>query len=323
MDFPDLFRRSFALWWRVRALWVAGVLAALFGYGEYGASFNAQWSNTTTVPIEPGGPSPLDQLSELDPQFAWLAANFALIAAVFIVVGLIWAVVAGLVGALANGAMIALADESGGEQPGDLGAGMRAGAARMLPVFLVNLLLALPLLLIFGAIFALVGGLLWQALSGGIESAEALVPTLLGTLACALPLALIAIVLSVALRLLGRMAIRACVIEGRGPLASIGRGWGLLRHNLGPTLLLWLVLGVAGLMLNVAMGLPALALVLPIGMSLASGGLDSMPALAVAGLVIYGLVVNIGVGGMLTSLSSTIWTLHYRGLLGREWNSAI
>jgi hypothetical protein len=188
----------------------------------------------------------------------------------------------------------------------------------MLPIFLIGLILALPILLIVAAGFALLGGAIWQVFSGGIDDPASALPALFGAIACFIPLALLGAALGIVLGLIGRLAIRACVIEGLGTLASIGRSWGLFRRNLGPTLLLWLLMAILGLVLSALLGVPSLALLLPITSGLASHGFAGIPALAVIGLVIYGLVVNVGIGGALTSLSATIWTLFYRSLLERE-----
>ncbi len=318
MDIQNLLGRSFAIWRRVRSLWVVGVIAALFGYGEYGANVSYQWRNTTSVPFAPGGSSPIDQLRAADPQLDWLLGNLALVIAAVVVLGLLWALVAGVVGALTSGAMISLADSAERGLPTDLGGGMRAGAARTLPIFLINLILALPGLLILAILFAAVGSFLWRAFSGGVEDPETFLPAFFGIFCCTLLLMIPGFILAVFLSLIGRLAARACVIEGLGALDSLRRSWGLIRRSLGPTLLLWLLMGLAGLVLSALMGLPALAMIIPIGLSIAQEGFSGFPVLAAVGLAIYGLVVNVGVGGVLTSLNATIWTLFYRGLLERE-----
>lgn len=319
MDMQELLRRSFAIWWRVRALWWAGMIAALVGYGEYGASMNFQWNSSRTVPITPGGPPPLDQLRELEPQLGWLFDNLVPIILCVVVGALIWAIVAGLIGSLAHGAMIQIADGASRELPVSFGEGMRAGSARMVPLFLIGFILALPGLLLAALVFALVGGVLWQVFTGRVDDPAQIAPTLFGAVCCVILLAIPALIIGLALRLLGRLAARACVIEGRGPLDSLRRGWSLLRGNLGPTLLLWLVVGIAGVVLNVILGLPALALLIPIGLSIGGGG-PSAGLIILGGLILllYGLIVNVGIGGALTGLNATIWTLHYRRLLGGE-----
>jgi hypothetical protein len=320
MDVQNLFRRSYAIWWRVRSLWVAGIIAALFGYGEYGASANFQ-QRTQTFPTGPGSASPFGNLAE-NPQIAWLIANLGLIIGGLLLVGLVWGLIAGLLGALANGAMIQIAAAAERGQPAGLDDGLRAGQARAWPLFLINLLMVLPGLVLVLVGFAVFGTLFWRVISGGIDGSldqpAQILPALLGGLACFLPLVLLGALLSVILRLIGRFAARACVIEGLGPIASLRRSLALIRSNIGSTLLLWVMLGILSLLVSALLAIPTVALAFSLSADFFRAGFAGLSALSVVGLLAYSLVVNVGLGGVLTSFNATVWTLLYRSFVQRE-----
>jgi hypothetical protein len=322
MSYPEIVRRAFQLWWRTRALWPLGVLAALFGAGDYrtgGFNFNYSVSSDEL----PGGGPAAEQLERLaESEFVRaLVANplpFIIGAALIIIA---WALISALVGQLAHGALIRMADVADQGYAASIGDALRVGAARLLPLFLIVLLASLPILLLVGVIAAVVAVILGQVLVTRAAEPETVLAAVGGALLCALPLALLIFVLGVLLNLLVRLAQRVCVIEGRGPLHSLGRAWRLLWRNLGLTLLNWLALAILGALFGVVATLPAFAIALPAFFSFFSTG--AIPWFALIALVIYGLVVTVLLGGVLTSFNSTLWTLLYRSFLAREPAAAV
>jgi hypothetical protein len=322
MSYPEIVRRAFQLWWRTRALWPLGVLAALFGAGDYRTG-NFNFNYSVSADELPGGGAAADLLERLEAS-EFVRAIIAnplpfIIGAAVILIG--WALIAALVGQLAHGAMIRMADVADQGYAASLGDALRVGASRLLPLFLLAILAALPILLLLGVIIAVVAAVVAQVVAAGTAGPESVLPAIGGVLLCVLPLALIAIVLGILLSLLVRIAQRVCVIEGRGPLQSLGRAWRLLWRNLGLTLLNWLALAILGALFGAAATLPALAIALPAFFSFFSSG--AIPWAALIALLIYGLVITVLLGGVLTSFNSTLWTLLYRSFLAREPDAAV
>lgn len=317
-NFVDLLKRAAALWWRTRALWPLGMLAALFGAGDLSVGGNANVQQRFSVD---GGDVPpwLADLAESPLVRGFVANPWPYVA------GLVLAVVAlsllaALVGAIAHGAMIRVADVADQGYEATVGDGLRAGAARALPLFLINLILALPVIV---GVLAL-GGVVAMAVVGVIASAEGgadvgpgpVIASVLGLVFCALGFILLLWLVGALLGVWARVAQRACVIEVRGPLASLGRAWGLIRQNLGLSLLTWLLQAVLGGLASFALALPAIGLALPAALALARGG--PFPVGLVVALVLYALLASVIVGGLLTAFNSAMWTVMFRAFVGRE-----
>ncbi|GAB4437370.1 MAG: hypothetical protein OHK0015_30020 [Chloroflexi bacterium OHK40] len=317
MSFPDLFRRAALLWWRVRGLWPLGMLATVVGAGDYAtSSFNVN----TRFPAGEGG-MPRELVAWFDSPFvrAVLANPLPFVLGA-VVVTVLWALLTTLVGQLAHGAMIRMADVADQGYAARLGDAFSVGFARLLPMFLLALIISTPALFLIVA--AAVGVALivpqLRALDG--PSPETVLPIVAALFLCLVPLVLLMLVLGLALSFFGRMAQRACVIEGLGPLASLGRAWRLVTRNFGQTLLVWLALLLTGSIFGAISTLPALAIAVPAFVSFYRSG--AIPWVALIVLAIYSLVITVLLGGWLTSFSSTLWTLHYRSCVSREAQGA-
>jgi hypothetical protein len=135
---------------------------------------------------------------------------------------------------------------------------------------------------------------------------------------CLLPGLCLAVLLSIPLSVLQRLAVRACVLEGHGVRESIIRAWEMLREHLGPLALLWLILMGVGIGAMIVLGLP-LALV---AVSLAAVALLTAfvsPLLFTALTLIIGLLawlVGAAANSVVETFLSASWTLAYRGLTG-------
>lgn len=317
MSYPEIVKRAFQLWWRTRALWLLGILAALFGAGDY-ATGNVNFNYTFSGDEFPGGGRAAEQLERLADSslVRALIANPLpfIIGAVLIIIA--WALIATLVGQLAHGALIRMADVVDQGYAASLGDALRVGAARALPLFLIAFLAALPILLLVGVIIVVITLLFGRVLVARDVEPETMLAAIGGALLCVLPLGMLIFVAGILLNLLVRLAQRVCVIEGLGPLRSLGRAWRLFWRNLGLTLLNWLALAILGGLFGVVASLPALAIALPAFFSFLNSG--AIPWLALIGLLVYGFFVTVLLGGVLTSFNSTLWTLLYRSFVARE-----
>lgn len=319
MTYPDIFKRALALWWRTRILWPLGVLAALFGAGDYSTGNNLNF-NVNAPAGGDASPVPPEMLEEwaARPAVQAFLANPLPFFIGLLALTLLWILLASLVGQLAHGAMIRAADVADQGAEARLGDALRAGAARLLPLFLLNLIVSLPALLIilaaFGAGLALVVQLIALDRSGG--NVETLLLSIGGSLLCLVPLILIVAALSVALGFFARVAQRACVIEGRGPIASFQRSWGLVTRNFGNALLTWLTTVMLGAAFGMLSFLPVLAIGLPAALGFMRSG--DIPWGAIVALIVYGVAASVLLGGWLTSFNSALWTVAYRAFAERD-----
>lgn len=319
MNFVELLKRSFALWWRVKILWLLGMLAALVGYGD--APVNGNLNFSQNVSSDAGELPPWAEDLAANPLVRAIADNpLPFIVGVVVFVILV-SLVTALIGALAHGAMIRVADVADQGYRATLGDGFRVGLARALPIFLLNLLLALPVIAVVAVLVLIgaftLGGLIATAETGGSGlDVGPFIASIFGLVLCVLAMIVVLWVVGALLGIWSRLAQRVCVIEVRGPVASLGRAWGLIRRNLGLTLLTWLFQAILGGLIGVVLALPALALAFPAIMAITRG--DAFPVGLIVALILYAIAASTLVGGLLTAFNSAMWTVIYRAFVARD-----
>jgi hypothetical protein len=114
------------------------------------------------------------------------------------------------------------------------------------------------------------------------------------------------------------VSIIPCVLENLAMRASLRRGWSLLRRNLGYTVLNWFVFVVLGSIFSFAAALPALLLLISAGQAFLHNEWTAWAVAAVIGVGVYFVVMSIGVGGILTSFNSTVWTVLFQAFQRKE-----
>lgn len=309
METSALLKRGFAVWWRYKVLWGLGILLALVGRGGYGLTINVGVS-------DPGQP-PDEAVSQLllafipdnltpDTVMGWVL-SLGLIALV------VWLVML-FVGGIVEGAAIVQTDLLDQRGQFDLSSSFAAGISRMVPLALMDLILAIPSLVVGIGVFAAFAGLVSIAVEVATVGPSAsmldlAVPLMLGVVLCLLlPIGLWGLFLAV----FRPLAARACVLEGQGPVASIKRGWQVLRRNLGQAVVVWLVTFGIGLVYSLPVG--AIAGVLLVATS--ANPVTSFGAWLVI-TVLFNLIFAVILGGLLVSLNVALWTVGYR-----QWTMA-
>jgi hypothetical protein len=204
--------------------------------------------------------------------------------------------------------------------------------------FLIDLLVRLPLAVLFLGLFLISVAPLLLWLTGDIGAGVA------GTLVSAglFYLTVVAgVVLSGVITVLVKMIRRACALEDLGVISSIGRGFRLARHNLKDIILMAVILlavsiGFAILMIpavivlfpvflgtTVAGGLTAIAILFPV-FALANLALSEVVAWIVAGILALAVFIPVVLspfyflGGLLKVYISSAWTLTYREIHASE-----
>jgi hypothetical protein len=198
----------------------------------------------------------------------------------------------------------------------DRGEGRRFGSAftsgmgnfwRVLGYYVVFFLIALGLLMVIGIPVALlIGGTFAATQSTGVRVSVAVVVGILAVL--------LLIVIFIPLSIIGQYALRDIVVRRERVLGSVGSGYGLFRHNIGRSLLLWLIqLGI-----SIGIGIAFILLLLIVGLILALPAI----ALAVAGYTTAAIIAGVIAGlillplllvatGAIGTFSHAYWTLAY------------
>jgi hypothetical protein len=178
---------------------------------------------------------------------------------------------------------------------------------RVLGYYVVFFLVGLGLLMVIAIPAALlIGGTFAATQSTGVRVSVAVVVGILAFL--------LLIVVFIPLSIVGQYALRDIVVRRERVLGSVGSGYGHFRHNIGRSLLLWLIqlglsigIGIAFILLllivGLILGLPAIALYFA-GYSTAA-----IIAGVIAGLILLPLLLV--TAGAIGTFSHAYWTLAY------------
>ena len=118
-----------------------------------------------------------------------------------------------------------------------------------------------------------------------------------------------------AFQVLGRERIHA-ILEGLGWVGAFERGWEVLKANIGPTIIFWLIFLVIGLVIAVVVGGTVLAAVVPFAALFAT----TAPGPWIAAPLCFGgllaVLVFALIGSIVETFTSATWTLAYREMMG-------
>jgi hypothetical protein len=294
LNFGEVLQRAWQITWKFKVLWIFGILASC-GQGG-GNSSNYQSDNNDFGNI-PGMERAAD----------WFTPG--IIAALIGFVCIVWIVIMflntiGRIG-LIRGTLKA---ERGAESLG-FGELFSESMPYFWRFFWLQLLIGLPVFLfaMFIAVAVIAGAaVLYQGSNADAQMASfVLVPLLL---CCGCVVALIAIVLN----FIGAQAQNAIVLEEKGVMESLRRGWEVIKRNLGNLIVMGIILFVIGFVIGLIIAIPIFIVVLPAFASMALMQSENYTPLifAFACLCLYSPILLVA-NGMLQSFVQTSWTLTY------------
>jgi hypothetical protein len=166
-------------------------------------------------------------------------------------------------------------------------------------VFGLSFLVGLAFLLL------IVPFILFGALSAGVG------------LLCLLPLICVLIPVGLAVGIIIEQANRAMVLEDLGIFTGLRRGWEIARSNVGPLVVMALILGFLSLVLGFVFALPIFLVVFPTIFAFAMNEGQSFTPLyvAMACICLYAPVTWL-LNGVLATYTQSVWTLTYMRLAG-------
>ncbi|HUT20570.1 MAG TPA: hypothetical protein VM366_15550, partial [Anaerolineae bacterium] len=260
-------------------------------------------------------------------------SNVIAIAAVLLVIATIVAVVSKVARYVSEVALIRMVSET--EATGErhsVWRGFRLGWSRSAwRIYLINVLLGILAVVAGLGLF----GLIFGPLPLWVNGSEIVIFTFALSTAGLFFVAIVTmIVFAAVLGVVKRLAWRACAVEGLGVMASIRRGWAVMRQQLKDAGLIWLITLAVGWAWRLAM-VPVVLLLLGGGVLL--GGLPAVLAGRIASLGTSGDVpvfIAIAVGipiflfvmvaplillaGLREVFLSSVWTLTYQELRPAE-----
>lgn len=175
-------------------------------------------------------------------------------------------------------------------------------------VFGLSLLMAIPFLVVIAVVFAGVLAFVVSASGAGDEALFGLVAMVPLVIACACILVPIMIVIG----LIVRQAERAIVLENMSVFPALSRGWDVFRNNLGPIIVMAVILFIINLAVSFVIAIPVFLIVLPTMFAFIAGEAQNWTPLAVmgVGLCLY-IPVSLVLNGIAIAFAESAWTLTY------------
>ena len=305
-DFGEVLTRAWQIVWKHRVLWIFGILASC---GRGGGGSNGGGGQTG---VSGAG-------SELPPQMArwldWIQQNaVTFVVIVCVVVLLLWLIMLAI-GAIGKiGLIRGTTQAEGGAQSLIFGQLFSEG----MPYF--GRMLGLSVILILPAFFLglVVAVLVVLAFAGSAANSNAPLLGLASIAPVAACCACLFIPLMFVLNMIFRQAERAAVLEDLPLMPALARGWEVFRANLGPIILMAIILGILGVVAGLIVALPVFIIVFPAAIAYAIGNAENATPLALAGVCfcLY-LPILLLFNGILVAYVESVWTLTYMRLTRR------
>jgi hypothetical protein len=299
MDYGKILSRAWQIAWRWKVLWILGFLASL-GQGLGGGNGSSYQFNSSDW----GRVSP-----NIAPAVIGLLIALACLA---VIIGIaLW-----VVSIMARGGLIAGVQQVEDEGSTRFVQAWRVGRGRFWTLFGITILASIPtfiaVLIGVGVLVLLIVGTVGAFNTSEGAGAAGVVASVLcgGTLCCG------AIVLAVVLEQIRVYAERAAILEGLGWIEAFKRGWQVLKENLGPTIILWIIFAAIGFVFAAVILGGLFALLAPFFALLGTEQLGPwiLVPFACGGLIaaiIFALIRSV-----IETFTSASWTLAYRELTG-------
>lgn len=305
-NFGEVLTRAWQITWKHKVLWIFGILA---GCSRGSPNFNSNSSGS-------GGDGGGFGQPDLPPQvLRWIQiiqenlTTFIVITCVVIL--LIWAVTIFL-GAIGKiGLIRGTFQAEGGAESLIFGQLFSESAPYFWRMFGLSLLVSLP---VFVVVAALVAGFAVLAISagGGSDASGvgvlAMLPILIGCFCLLIPVMFV-------VGMIARQAGNAIVLEEMSVLPALSRGWDVFRKNLGPIILMAIMLGIIGFVVGLVIAIPIFIIVIPAVIAFAAGEARSWTPLIIMGICICLYIpVSLLLNGIAMTYTESAWTLTYMRL---------
>jgi len=303
-DFGEVLTRAWQIVWKHRVLWIFGILASCGRGGGGGGNFGGG----------SGGDNGFDGSgADLPPQFLqwfeWIQNNLTQFIAISVaLLCVIWIVIAFLSTIGKVGLIHGTAQVEGGVESLIFGQLFSESTPYFWRMFGLALVMSLPFLIVIVALAAGLSLLVVSAIGENNVGLLASIPLFLGCLCLLIPLMLV-------VGMIIRQSERAIVLEDLGVMPAISRGWEIFRANLGPIILLTIMLAIIGVVVSFIIAIPIFIVVFPALFAFALSEAQSWTPMIFVGVCIcLFLPVALILNGIMTSYIETVWTLTYMRL---------
>lgn len=306
MDYVGIIKRSWQITWKYKILWLFGLLA-----GGSSGNFNNGSSSWNTG----GGSGDMSGLEQqasrgADAFSRWFTDDLA-IAVALIVIFTIAGIALWIISIAAQGGLVRLASSADEERPVLGRDGWAAGFRYWGRTFLIQLVLALPVVVLVIALVVAAFVSFVPAMAAGEESPGAVLGSIgimCGVFAIAVPLI---IIVGFVLGSMQLLALRYGILEDRPSFQAIGASWGAFKARWKQVLGMWLAMLLVGIMYGIVAGVVAVGFALPAGVALIAGNV-----VAFAGIMVVLVLMLLLPNAIYAALQSTAWTVFFRRLTG-------
>jgi hypothetical protein len=311
-NFGEVLTRAWQITWKYKVLWIFGILASCGRGGGNGGGGNSGGSSSRPSNgsnFDPNNLFPRDMFQEAG---RWLTDNWWIIALVIfaVIVLILLFYYLGTIGkiALIKGTFKA---EQGVDSMsfGELWSESQPYFWR---VFGLSFLIGMAFLVILLPLFAI------GFITAGV-----------GFL-CLLPLICILVPIGWVLSVILEQADAAIVLEDKSMFDGFKRGWEITKNNIGPMVVMALILGIGGAIIGIIIALPIIIIVVPVAIGAATmGELGaasnnlSIPLVIGAACCILYFPVLIALSGVLTTYIQCAWTLTFMRLTKPQDNAPV
>lgn len=315
-NFGEVLTRAWQIVWKHRVLWVFGILA---GCGRGGSSFNS----SSNFRSDGGTGTPPDLPPQAMEFLQWIEQNLtAFIAITIALVCIIWIVTIFLSTIGKIGLIRGTAQADGGLEGLIFGQLFSESTPYFWRILGLSLLVGLPVLV---AIMVVVVGLLLFILPLSVSSGNdptpafglVMLPLLIGCFCLLIPVMFV-------IGMIARQAENAIVLEEMSVMPAISRGWDVFRKNLGPIIIMAIILAVISLVVGFIIAIPIFIIVFPAFFAFMAGEAQNWTPLALAGVCICLYIpISLLLNGIAIAYTESVWTLTYMRLTKPEDNEPV
>ena len=307
-NFGEVLKRSWQIIWKHKVLWIFGILASC---GRGGGNFNSNSGGGGG-----GNGNGLGQSPNLPPQVEQWIQYMTEHLTTIIVIGvsllcIIWIVTIFLSTIGKIGLIRGTAQADGEAEKLIFGQLFSESTPYFWRVFGLSLVLGIPILIFIIAFVAVIIGLAFAAEGGGNAaafSALGMLPLLVGCLCLLVPVMFV-------LGMVFRQAENAIVLEDMSVMPALSRGWEVFKKNLGPIIIMAIILAVIGFIAGLIVAIPIFIIVFPAVIAYIAGGAQSnTPLILMAICICLYLPVALVLQGIITAYTESAWTLTYMKL---------
>lgn len=303
-NFGEVLSRAWQIIWKHKVLWIFGILASC---GRGGSNFNSGGNSGG------GGNGGFGTGPNLPPQLErfleWVASNATTFIVIVVTLACVLSIITIFLGTIGRiGLIRGTVQAEGGTESFIFGQLFSESMPYFWRVFGLSLLVGLPFLLLiafFAAMFIAFGIAMSQGSDASAVGFVGLLPLFIGCICLLIPVGWV-------VGLIVRQSERAIVLEDSPVLPSLSRGWDIFRNNLGPIIVMAIILAVITLVVGFVIAIPLLIVVVPAVIAFAAGeGQSWNPLLFALICICLYAPVSWVVNGIAIAYAESAWTLTY------------